>query len=447
MRVFRGVAVVAAALCVGAAGALKGPVEEYVREAVPPGFQVVTTEVDGALYTDAAGRVLYTWPQKGQIAGQVGEQAGKPTCDNTKQQKTTGYMAPYPGGLELPDVATRPTCAESWPPVYADDDAKPIGKWSIVTRTDGKKQWAYGGYALYTSALDREPGYAIAAGQLRAKGASGAARYPAGPSADVPAQFAVTSTRTGRLLSLITGPSVYTYDKDGPNKSNCDAACEQSWEPVLAANTAPVARGDWSIFERSPGIKQWAFRRRPLYTRIGEERPHSFDGGDIPGWHNVYTQPAPNPPKGFTYQDTPRGQVLADARGRTLYIYNCIEDSFDQGICDHPNTTQVYRWAVCGGGDPIACAQNFPYVVADRNAKSDSQIWNIVWIDPKTGKFAPENQAGALRVWAYRDRPIYTFIRDQKPGDAIADSWGEGNGWRNGYHAVWVRDQYSTYNE
>ncbi len=356
-------------------------------------------------------------------------------------------MAPYPPGLELPEVDTRPTCIQQWPPVYADDSAKPVGKFTIVTRPDGRKQWTYGGYALYTSVLDHDAGFPTASGALRAKGASGGARVPVGPAPDVPAQFTVTSTRTGRLLSMINGPSVYTYDKDGPNKSNCDEVCERTWEPVLAAKTAPVARGDWTIFERTPGIKQWAFRKKPLYTRIGEDRPHSFDGSDFPGWHNVYTQPAPQPPKGFTVQDTPRGQVLADAKGRTLYIYNCIDDAADQGICDHPSTTQVYRYAICGGGDPAKCPENFPYVIADKNAKSDSRIWSIVSIDPKTGRFAQPGQAGALNVWAYRDRPLYTFIRDHGPGDTVADSWGEGNGWRNGFHAFWVRDQYSSYNE
>ena len=55
---------------------------------------------------------------------------------------------------------------------------------------------------------------------------------------------------------------------------------------------------------------------------------------------------------------------------------------------------------------------------------------------------AAQGQAGSLRVWAYRDRPIYSCARDRKPGDIECDAWGEFNGNRNGYKAFWVRDDY-----
>jgi hypothetical protein len=63
-------------------------------------------------------------------------------------------------------------------------------------------------------------------------------------------------------------------------------------------------------------------------------------------------------------------------------------------------------------------------------------------IDPTTGRRATERQPGALRVWAYRDRPVYTCWRDRAPGDANCDSFGEFNGRRNGYRAFWLRDDF-----
>jgi predicted lipoprotein with Yx(FWY)xxD motif len=36
-------------------------------------------------------------------------------------------------------------CATNWPPVLVSDTAKPMGAWSVVTRDDGLKQWAYKG--------------------------------------------------------------------------------------------------------------------------------------------------------------------------------------------------------------------------------------------------------------------------------------------------------------
>jgi len=49
-------------------------------------------------------------------------------------------------------------CAERWPPLAAAADAKPFGDWSLVTRKDGAKQWAYKGKPLYTWEKDKAPG-------------------------------------------------------------------------------------------------------------------------------------------------------------------------------------------------------------------------------------------------------------------------------------------------
>jgi predicted lipoprotein with Yx(FWY)xxD motif len=51
-------------------------------------------------------------------------------------------------------------CAAAWPPLPAADDAKPVAGWSIISRGDGSKQWAYHDKPLYTFAKDTagEPG-------------------------------------------------------------------------------------------------------------------------------------------------------------------------------------------------------------------------------------------------------------------------------------------------
>lgn len=77
---------------------------------------------DGTL-TNAAGMTLYTFDK---------DSAGKSACNGP--------------------------CAANWPPLAAGTDAKAMGEWSIVTREDGSKQWAYDGKPLYTWTKDRKPG-------------------------------------------------------------------------------------------------------------------------------------------------------------------------------------------------------------------------------------------------------------------------------------------------
>ena len=49
-------------------------------------------------------------------------------------------------------------CATNWPPLMAGADAKDSGDWTVVTRDDGAKQWAYKGKPLYYWAKDTKPG-------------------------------------------------------------------------------------------------------------------------------------------------------------------------------------------------------------------------------------------------------------------------------------------------
>ena len=56
-------------------------------------------------------------------------------------------------------------CARNWPPLLALDDALPAGKWSVVQRADGLKQWAYGGRPLYGWHEDKRPGDAMGDGR------------------------------------------------------------------------------------------------------------------------------------------------------------------------------------------------------------------------------------------------------------------------------------------
>lgn len=405
---------------------------------VPAGIQIVVTEQEGPVFADSRGHTLYQWPVQQLRNGPVGERKGQPSCDRTVYTVNAGLMSPYPPGFELPEASTRRSCLDLWPAAEAGKDAKPVGKWTIVERKDGIRQWAYDGYALYTSVLDRTPGE-VNGGHSQAAGEVGVRRPVAAPSM-VPPQFKVDTLLTGRILYTNENYSVYASSQDAPDKSSCTGACLEEWKPILAPAYAKP-RGEFGIIERSPGVRQWTFRRQPLYTHVGEPFEKQY-GSDVPGWYNVFTQYSPRPPADFTVQESPTGLVLADRNGRTVYMYNCADDALDQQACDHPDSPQAYRFTVCGGGDPKRCLERFPYVLAAKDARSSSLLWTTLWIDPLTGKLASPGQPGALHVWAYRRRPVYTHYRDKGPGDMTADQWGEFYGYRNGYKAFWLRSDF-----
>lgn len=77
----------------------------------------------GTVLTDHDGRTLYTFSQDAE---------GTSRC--------TG------------------ACTALWRPLLAPPGARPAGLYSIITRPDGQKQWAYDGKPLYTRADEEVSG-------------------------------------------------------------------------------------------------------------------------------------------------------------------------------------------------------------------------------------------------------------------------------------------------
>jgi predicted lipoprotein with Yx(FWY)xxD motif len=57
-------------------------------------------------------------------------------------------------------------CAANWPPFAAMTDAPDMGKWTVIVRNDGSKQWAYKGKPLYRWMDDKKPGDADGDGRF-----------------------------------------------------------------------------------------------------------------------------------------------------------------------------------------------------------------------------------------------------------------------------------------
>ncbi|WBY04084.1 hypothetical protein PE066_00465 [Ramlibacter tataouinensis] len=49
-------------------------------------------------------------------------------------------------------------CATNWPPLMAQAGAMNAGNWTVVTRDDGSKQWAYKGKPVYYWTKDTKAG-------------------------------------------------------------------------------------------------------------------------------------------------------------------------------------------------------------------------------------------------------------------------------------------------
>jgi predicted lipoprotein with Yx(FWY)xxD motif len=99
----------------------------------------------------------------------------------------------------------------------------------------------------------------------------------------------------------------------------------------------------------------------------------------------------------FKVEMTSMGKLLTDAKGMTLYTYDK----------DAPGVSN------CSG----ECAEYWPPAKAEADAKP-------------TGDLTIIKRADGTMQWADNGKPLYTFVKDKKPGDVMGDNM------KNVWHVV-----------
>jgi predicted lipoprotein with Yx(FWY)xxD motif len=87
------------------------------------------------------------------------------------------------------------------------------------------------------------------------------------------------------------------------------------------------------------------------------------------------------------------GRTLVDAKGMTLYTF--AKDKDGKSACNGP------------------CAANWPALAASSKAKA-------------TGKYTVVTRDDGSKQWAYKGQPLYTWVKDMKPGDTTGDGFLNG---------------------
>jgi len=81
------------------------------------------------------------------------------TADGSKYYADANGMTLYTFDKDAKGVSNcNGGCAEKWPPLMAAANARKTGDFTVITRADGSKQWAYDGMALYTWFKDKARG-------------------------------------------------------------------------------------------------------------------------------------------------------------------------------------------------------------------------------------------------------------------------------------------------
>jgi predicted lipoprotein with Yx(FWY)xxD motif len=418
MKGFMATVVFLPSLCVGSA-ALSSQVP------MPPGIAIQIT-IDGPVFVDSRGMTLY----------RVSADPLEP-CGNMSDAVLLNPAEASRGlTATAPDSKTRRTCLQKYPSLHAPTDGKPIGKWSVYMRDDGSRQWAYGGAPLYTSIKDKAPGE-INGSIPGATHDVPASRWAIAlaPLPAAPPEITVRKTAVGLALANHTGKTLYYRDRD-------EAATGPAlWRPLAAPVLAiPDRLPDWSIVTRVDGLRQWAYKGRPLYTYADDsedDRNQFFGdifgspyGQAVPGWHVAVLKAAPSHPAevsvhtivdGIAEHHNLEKRVYTNTRGMTLYVISCVENTAEHLSCDDVGDSPRYWLSFCGGEE--RCARTWHPLTAPSGAQSIDNIWSTTTINPRHPWRAIDRGQQGLRVWAYRGMPVFTYAHDFKPGDYNGNNW------------------------
>jgi predicted lipoprotein with Yx(FWY)xxD motif len=153
-------------------------------------------------------------------------------------------------------------CLTNWPIFFEETltigsglDVKDFGS---ITRADGKKQTTYKGWPLYHFAKDE------VSGDTKGNGAVNNTFFVANPSYTV----FVADKNGAKFLVDERGQSLYQFDNDAVQVSNCTGGCLQVWPQFFATNaTVPsfLKSSDFGTITRSDGKQQTTFKQKPLY--------------------------------------------------------------------------------------------------------------------------------------------------------------------------------------
>lgn len=92
---------------------------------------------------------------------------------------------------------------------------------------------------------------------------------------------------TNGILADASGRTLYTFDKDAANKSNCVGGCATTWPPFLMKESdRPSA--EFGVITRDDGASQWALNEKPLYYFAADVQAGDAKGDGQGGvWHVI----------------------------------------------------------------------------------------------------------------------------------------------------------------
>ena len=224
-----------------------------------------------------------------------------------------------------------------------------------------------------------------------------------------PTPPSIVKPMPAQILTNAKGMTLYLYTPDKKNKSVCSGDCAEYWPPATVPKGTTVPStiagipGAFATTTRADGSLQLTYDGAPLYTWIKDKKPGDMTGQGIGGvwWVLVTsTKAGATVASDAALVKAAPAHLLANQQGMTLYLFTP----------DKPNKSN------CSG----ACAQYWPPMLLPAHYLMHSGSGK--------GAFGIATRKDGGRQLTYDGAPLYTWIKDKKPGD-ITGQGVEGVWW------------------
>jgi len=213
--------------------------------------------------------------------------------------------------------------------------------------------------------------------------------------------------RNAKFLTDTDARSLYVFDKDMLNTSNCDAECQKIWPLFEGADSGSE---DIKVLE---GTDHLAYRKHPLYYFVKDKAPGDILGNNVKNvWHLVYA-PADSTDIQTALSDTNIKQTyLTDKDGRALYTFD--KDSESVSNCYDSTPTSG---SGCESVWPVFYNDDLGVLPTGTNASD----FAVIERDPERAK-----EGEPLQQVTYKSKPLYYFTPDNKEAGNVRGDWVKG---------------------
>jgi predicted lipoprotein with Yx(FWY)xxD motif len=145
---------------------------------------------------------------------------------------------------------------------------------------------------------------APASGTNASSGSSGGYGYGGGGSGSSASSVTIkaTSSPLGTILVDQDGKTLYLFEADSQNKSNCSGGCLSLWPPVAANGKATAGSGVSSgMIGTATGSSQVTYNGHPLYWFSGDTKAGDTNGQGLTDFGGAW------------YAVSPAGKAVAES--------------------------------------------------------------------------------------------------------------------------------------